>query len=290
MRLRIVPTKIIDIHPHITSADTKQYPIIPVGGNRSAWSEKRHATFEELLAAMDEAGVDKAAIVQSVSTHGYDCSYIADSVALQPQRYTGVCSLDLLAADAPEQIRYWVKERKLSGLRVYSGGLTNKQSTSLSNPKTFPGWECARELEIPVCVSLRPEGLPQFMELIKQFPQVRIIVDHLMDAPIEEGPPYAGSEPLFDLAGYGNVYLKLTSINIRALRKGKASPETFFPLLMQRFDASRIAWGSNYPASEGTLKEIVKEAKSTLAVLPQQDQEWILGRTAQSLYPTLADQ
>ncbi len=282
-------TRIVDIHPHITSADNERYPMTPVGGNRSGWSEKRRATIEELIIAMDEAGVDKAAIVQSVSTHGYDCSYLADSVALHPTRCTGVCSLDLLAADAPEKIRYWVKERKFSGLRVYTGGLTNKQSTSLSDPKTFPGWECAGELGIPVSVSLRPEGLPQLMVLIKQFPRVRIIVDHLMDAPIEEGPPYAGSACVFDLGCYGNVYLKLTTINIRALRKGKGSPETFFPLLVQKFGASRIAWGSNYPASEGHLKEIVTEAKSALAVLPEQDQEWILGRTAQSLYPALAD-
>jgi L-fuconolactonase len=281
--------KIIDIHPHITSADNKRYPITPVGGNRSAWSEKRHVTIEELIIAMNEAGIDKAAIVQSVSTHGYDCSYLADSVALQPQRCTGICSLDLLAADAPEKIRYWVKERKLSGLRVYTGGLTNKQSNSLSDPKTFPGWECARELGIPVCVSLRPEGLPQLMVLIKQFPQVRIIVDHLMDAPIEEGPPFTGSESLFGLALYGNVYLKLTSINIRALRKGNGSPESFFPLLVKKFGASRIAWGSNYPASEGPLKEIVSEAKSALAVLSKQDQEWIFARTAQSLYPSFED-
>jgi hypothetical protein len=34
---------------------------------------------------MDEAGVDKAAIVQSVSTHGYDCSYVADSCASSPR-------------------------------------------------------------------------------------------------------------------------------------------------------------------------------------------------------------
>ncbi len=195
----------------------------------------------------------------------------------------------MLAADAPEKIRYWVKERNLSGMRVYTGGLTNRQSTSLSDPRTFPGWECAGELGIPVSVSLRPEGSPQLLVLVKQFPQVRIIVDHLMDVPLEEGPPYAGAEALFALARYGNVYLKLTSINIRALRKGKGSPETFFPLL-KKFGASRIAWGSNYPASEGTLKTLVSEAQTALAVLPERDREWIFARTAQSLYPVLANQ
>ena len=282
-------TKIVDIHPHIISIDTNQYPIAPVGGKRSAWSEKRHATVEELIVAMDEAGVGKAAIVQAVSIHGYDNSYLADSVALHPKRFTGVFSLDMLAADAPEKIRYWVKERKLSGLRVYTGGLTNKQSTSLSDPKTFPGWECAGELGIPVSVSLRPEGVPQLLVLIKQFPQVRIILDHLMDVPIEDGPPYARSEALFDMARYGNVYLKVTTTNVRASRAGKASPETFLSLLVKNFGASRIAWASNYPASEGTMKEMVNEAKSALAGLPLQDQEWIFARTAQSLYPPLAD-
>jgi len=34
---------------------------------------------------------------------------------------------------------------------------------------------------------------------------------------------------------------------------------------------------------------MVSEAKSALAALSDQDQEWIFARTAQSLYPALAD-
>jgi predicted TIM-barrel fold metal-dependent hydrolase len=58
---------------------------------------------------------------------------------------------------------------------------------------------------------------------------------------------------------------------------------------VKKFGASRIAWGSNYPSAQGTLKEMVSEATSALASLPEQDREWILCRTAQSLYPALAD-
>jgi L-fuconolactonase len=283
-------TKIVDIHPHIMSNDTERYPVTPLGGKRSEWSKKRHVTFEELIAAMDEAGVDKAAIVHSSTTYGYDCSYVADCAALQPKRVTGVFTVDMLAADAPEKIRYWVVERKLGGMRLFTGGSTwEKQATWMSDPKTFPAWECARELGIPVVVQLRPEGISDLLLLIKQFPQVPMLIDHLMEPPIEEGPPYAGSEFVFDLARYGNVYLKLSTVNVRNSRKGKGSPETFFPLLVKKFGASRIAWGSNYPATEGTLKEMVDETKSALAALSDQDREWILGRTALSLYPALAD-
>ena len=160
----------------------------------------------------------------------------------------------------------------------------------MSDPKAFPAMECASELGIPVCFQLRPEGLPHLMVLIKQFPRVRIVIDHLMKPPIEEGPPYTGSEYVFDLARYGNVYVgKLTTYNIRASQNGKASPETFFPLLVKKFGASRLAWESNYPSTLGNLKEMVSEAKSAFAALPEQDQEWIFARTAQSLYPVLAD-
>lgn len=74
-----------------------------------------------------------------------------------------------------------------------------------------------------------------------------------------------------------------------APRSGKATPETFFGRLVPEFGASRIAWGSNYPASEGTLRGFVAAAREALVALPQRDQEWIFYRTAQTLYPALAD-
>ena len=284
-----MPT-IVDIHPHVVSTDIDRYPITPLQGKRSEWSKKRSVTFEELIAAMDEAGVDRAAVVHSSTTYGYDCSYLADSVALRPERVTGVFSVDMMAADAPEKVRYWAKERKLGGLRLYtSGGTHEEQSTWMSDPKVFPGLQCARELGLAVCVSLRPAGVPQLMVLVERFPEVRFVIDHMMEPPIAEGPPYRGSQFLFDLAGHANVYLKLTTLNIRASRKEKGSPETFFPLLVEKFGASRIAWGSNYPSAQGTLKEMVTEARAALEALPERDQEWIFARTAQSLYPALAD-
>ena len=38
-------------------------------------------TLEELMAAMDEAGVDKAAIVHSSTTYGFNNDYVVDAVA-----------------------------------------------------------------------------------------------------------------------------------------------------------------------------------------------------------------
>src|SRR5688572_16726997 len=104
-----MPAKILDIHPHIISNDDKRYPITPLGGKRSVWSAERPVTFEQMVAAMDKAGVDKAAIVHSSTTYGYDNSYAIDCAATQPKRFTVVFSVDVLAPDAPEKIRFWNK-------------------------------------------------------------------------------------------------------------------------------------------------------------------------------------
>lgn len=284
-----MPSKIYDIHPHIISADTTRYPIAPLGGKRSSWSEHRPVDFEQLVAGMDAAGVDKAAIVHSSTTYGYDNSYLADSIAPHRDRFAGVFSVDVRAADAPEKIRYWV-ERGLTGLRLFAVGSTVKTDQSwIAEPDTLPAWETAIELNLPVAISMRQEGLPHLERVLTRYPDVRIVLDHLLHAPIGDGPPYAAAAPLFAMAKYPNVYLKFTSAIVKKTRDEQATPESFLEKLLSAFGSERIAWGSNYPAVEGTLPEIVADSTSTLAFLSERDQENIFWRTAASLYPALAD-
>ena len=284
-----MPEKLFDIHPHIISADTARYPVSPLGGKRSDWSSHRPVDFEALVAAMDEAGIDKAAIVHSSTTYGYDASYLADAIANHHDRFTGVFSVDVTAPDAPERIRQWVG-RGLSGLRLFAVGSTVKTDQSwIADPKTYPAWQCCTDLGLSVAISMRQDGLPHLVEIMSQFPKVRIVLDHLLHAPMTDGPPYKDAAPLFEMARYPNIYLKLTSAIIRRASEGLATPETFFGKLMDSFGSARIAWGSNYPAVEGTLPELVSYAKATLSILPAADQENIFWRTAASLYPALAD-
>jgi len=284
-----MPSKVFDIHPHIISADTVRYPVSPLGGKRSDWSTHRPVDFEELVAGMNAAGIDKAAIVHSSTTYGYDNSYVADSIAAHRDRFTGVFSVDVLAADAPAQIRHWVG-RGLSGLRLFAAGSTVKTDQSwIAEPATFPAWECAIDLDLPVAISMRQEGLPHLEKILTRYPDVRVVLDHLLHAPISDGPPYATAAPLFAMAKYPNVYLKLTSAIVRRTREERATTATFFDKLLSAFSSARVAWGSNYPAVEGTLPDILADSKATLSILPAADQENIFWRTAASLYPSLAD-
>jgi predicted TIM-barrel fold metal-dependent hydrolase len=279
---------VIDIHPHVIASDTRRYPLSPLSGRQSDWSRERPVGFEGMIAAMDEAGVSKAALVQASTCYGYDNAYLADAVAAHPERFVGVFSVDVFQADAPERIRHWIG-RGLTGLRVFIAGHTAAaKDARLDDPRSFPAWELAGEAGIPVCVQLRAAGLPQLVTVLERFPQVRIVLDHMARPEIGDGPPYAAAAGLLSFARHKSIFLKLTTHNVRESRSGKATPESFFSRVVAEFGASRIAWGSNYPASEGKLADVLAEARSALAALPSRDRDWIFFRTAQSLYPALA--
>jgi L-fuconolactonase len=279
----------IDIHPHVIASDTDRYPLAPLGGHQSDWSRTRPVTAEQMISAMDDAGVQKSAIVQASTCYGHDNSYVAAAVAAHPERFTGVFSVDVLAPDAPEHMRDWLS-RGLTGMRLFTFGSTmSEQANWLDDPKSYPAWTCASELGLSICLQMSAKAIPQAVSMARQFPNVRIILDHCARPSLEDGPPYHAAASLFDLSRYANVYLKLTPRIFAESRRGKAAPDSFFPRLVAEFGAARLAWGSNYPSSEGKLPELLNEARKSLACLPQADQDWIFAKTAQDLYPALKD-
>jgi len=279
---------IVDIHPHVISTDNVRYPNSPLGGHKSDWSRERPVGVDQMVVAMDEAGIAKAALVQASTCYGHDNSYVADAVAAYPERFTGVFSVDVLAPDAPEKIRYWVG-RKLTGLRLFTAGSTMpNQADWVDDPRSFPAWECASEIGIPVCMQMTVNAIPQLIGMLERFPKASVILDHLAKPTLSDGPPYAAATDVFRLARYKNLYLKVTPRTVEEARKGMATPASFFPLLVSEFGASRMAWGSNFPASEGTLSELLKTSQEGLSVLSAEDREWIFSKTALTLYPALA--
>jgi len=280
---------VIDIHPHVISADVNQYPRAPLGGHQSAWSQERPVGVEQLIVEQDRAGIRKAALVQASTCYGHDNSYVADAVNAYPERFTGVFSCDILAPDACDTMAHWMA-RGLTGLRLFTTGSTMPgQAGWLDDPRSFPAWRKAEESGLPVCLQMTADGIPQIENVLRRFPGLRVVLDHLARPVQEDGPPYNAADSLWRLATVPGVYLKVTERNFVGAKKGAATPETFFRRLVSEFGASRLAWGSNYPASERSLPDLLALAEDALRFLPETDLQWIFSRTAQTLYPALAD-
>lgn len=279
---------IVDIHPHIISTDTTRYPPSPLFGIQSDWSKERPASDEQLIAAMDAAGVTSTAIVHASTCYGFDNSYVADAVARFPTRCTGVGSIDMLAPNAVDVAAGWIA-RGITGLRIFTGGSTKKvDASTLDDARSYPVWQLMSERGLSICMQTTAVGLPATISLAKRFPKVPIILDHLGRPDVSGGPPYAAAAPLFGLASVPSVHLKFTPVVLERLGECNADVHAFVAKLVAEFGAQRIAWGSNWPNSPGTLIEHVSAARAALAGLSAADRDAILGGTALKLYPALA--
>ncbi|MCA1218769.1 amidohydrolase family protein [Streptomyces sp. 8L] len=279
--------EIVDTHTHVISPDTARYPVDPVGGKQSGWSQDHPVDIDGLVRALDDASVAKAVVVQASTVYGHDNRYVVEAVRAHPDRFVGVYSIDALAEDAVSRIEHW-QGQGLAGFRLFTTGTTMPgQSDWLGHERSLPAWAYAAEHNIPVCLQMTIQGLPALRKILDRFPRVRVLLDHCARPDLSDGRPYQASKGLFDLASYPGAHLKLTHRALAAAAQGKSTVVDFLADLVAAYGADRIAWGSNFPAAEGTPRTILAEAREAVSGLPRAEQAMILGGTARRFYPAL---
>src|SRR5258708_50901 len=134
---------IIDTHTHVIATDIRKYPLAPLFGKQSDWSAEHPIDYPDMVAAEQAANVEKAVLVQASSAYAFDNSYVADSVAAHPERFTGVFSIDVVAPDAVAKMKYWTGKR-LTGMRIFTSGSTHaEQETFFADAAAYPAWQYA---------------------------------------------------------------------------------------------------------------------------------------------------
>ena len=279
---------IVDTHCHIISDDPRRFPALdPMGGKQSDWSKERPVNSHQMAQYMKDAGVSKSVLVQASTCYGHDSSYVVQGTQDHPEAFVGVFSVDFLDPTAIDQVQHWTQQG-LSGLRLFIAGHTAQDTTKkLDDPKAFELWDLLSSQQIPVCVQIRSNGLPALQNVLTRFPKAIVLLDHFARPEMQDGPPYANANSLFELAKFENLYFKLTTHIVRDSKLGLSDSQSFFKKVVDAFGAKRIAWGSNFPANTGSLKEHLIEALSAAEKLPLSDQEWIFSKTAHQLYSNL---
>jgi len=280
---------IIDTHCHIISDDLARYPRAPIGGKQSGWATTRPVTAEGMVERMDEAGITQSVLVQATTAYGYDNSYVLDSRAARPDRFIAVGTVDPLRPDAADNLAAVTGEGGLSGVRLFTSGSTvPTQGEWFAAPETDPFWRKAAELGVTVCLQMRlGPATAQVHELLRRHPSVHVLLDHMGYPDIAASPTAAGKE-VAELAVHPGLHLKLTHRNLERLQDVGKEAAGFLEPVLEAFGANRIAWGSNLPAAEQSLPELVALAQDVLADVAEADRREIFAGTARRLYPALA--
>jgi len=285
---------IVDTHVHVYTDDRKKYPqvqdtprgaAIPDFNGQGKWAP---CSAESLLSMMDEAGVDKATLVQAYYIYEYDNRYTIDSARAHPDRFSSSVILDPLDPKSPDELSRLVETEGVTAMRFMRARLP---TSSLGNPATFPLWERLQALKIPLAINDRIVDISKIRPAMERYPDVKVAFEHCFMMKVGM-PPYEALDPLFAFADNPNVYVKTAINNILAAREGGGTVEEYYSRLVKVFGAKRIMWSSNFPAhpSIGGYKERVDTAKKEFAFLGEEERSWIFARTALSVYPSLQPQ
>lgn len=284
---------IIDTHVHVFTDDRKNYPQIRDTSRAGSipsiteigQSEWPVTPVEQLIAMMDEAGIDKATLVQAYFVYEYDNRYTMDSVRAHSDRFVAICIVDPMDPASPDELERLVKEEGAVGVRFMRGRLP---TCSLGEPETFPLWARIEKLGIPITITDRVGEIAKTRRAMDRYPGVKVAFDHGWGH--KTGlPPYQILKPLFDFADNPNVYVKTATNNIDAAQEAGGDPRQLYETLLEKFGAKRIMWSSNYPAHPrlGGMKQRLEESKAAFAFMSEEDRAMILGGTALTVWPSL---
>lgn len=280
---------IIDSHTHIASPDTERYPVGPTGVGSAWWSTGLHGA-EQLVAAMDGAGVDRAMVVQAVGAYGYDCAYAVDAVAAHPDRLALVGSVDMEDADPAQRLAELTAAAgeagtTLRGVRLF--GVTGTPPVWLTDGRAEQVWDVAAASGCTVVPTLFAGDLPGLRAPVEAHPDVVVILDHCGFPDLAGGPPYERASSLLDLVDLASLSLKISSHLLldAAEASSGGDPADLVDHLAASFGADRLCWGSDYPQTQQlSYPDMVALGRRSARHLSVEDQDAFFAGTSARLW------
>ena len=121
----------------------------------------------------------------------------------------------------------------------------------------------------------------------ERHPNVPFAPDHFAGWSGSDDKP-AMTANLESLAKLPNAYLRVSSISIGSYSDLSDQESDLFRRVIEAFTPQRIMWGSNFPSSRnGGYIAQVALGQTALPWLSTGDREWIMGKSAQQLWPML---
>lgn len=272
---------IVESHVHIWTQD-ESYPFAPTLPDVPV--PQTNATAEMLLGETTQAGVDHVVLVQP-STYGWDNRYLADSIARYPEQLAGVCLVDPLDPEAPRQLKFWVNERGLHGVRLHA--VRPDSAEWFTTAQTGEIWRRASELNIPVCILMDLGHAPLVAEMAGRFPGVDIVIDHMGRIDVTEQPPYPKFSGLLRLADRPRTFAKVSGmLHCSQQEYPYADTHAFFRMAKDAWGPQRLMWGTDWPMlldKAGYIPRLTA-VRDEMPFFSQDDLEWVLGKTALRLW------
>lgn len=251
---------VIDAHVHVFTTESDEFPR-EVSSNTPA---DRDESAEKLLGLMENNGVDQAVLVQIGGQTIEQHSYLLHCLRTYPDRFLGI---GLVPQDHPnpeEHMTELAEGTGIIGFRLFDLGGPRDifETKDVTEFRTYPIWKCAAEKDYVMWVYPRSIDAHLLPFLVEEFPQVRVVLNHLGMTPgkgkftqdelgrpqIQIGGYNLNMHTTFRLARYENV-----TVHLSGQYAFSKEPYPYTNLagmhnnLFNDFGSKRVMWATDYP-------------------------------------------
>ena len=244
-------------------------------------------TGEQMVAAMDEAGVDGAVLVSALTMYRYDPSYALSVHRRFPDRFALIKPVDPADPGIVENITDWKQTPGTVGIRMLlaRAGLP----ADPDDPGLNRVLQTAARLAMPVNLHIAGR-LDQGIALIRRHRDTQIVVDHLgLEQPMrppKPAAPWADLAKVLALAQFPNVAMKITGACTLSLEP-YPFPDIWDPVcrMVDAFGVDRCMWGTDWTRAVDflTYKQGVDPFRET-ARFSSGDKVKLMGGTLARIY------
>ena len=297
---------LFDSHAHLVADDETRYPRNPMqraadapyrppgvigrpGGHHGPNPVNEVPDALRMLRWMKEENVDGIVAVQKRMIYRYDNSYILDSSDRYPELFSAVVILDAEDATTPGLVQRWIRDHGLAGVRLFGGRKPDGSMPWLNSPMALRTWGVAQDSGLVIDLEVLAQGgggpsIPAILDLARDFPDVRIVLDHLLEPEMEEGAHFGLDERYEKLAGRGNIFFKFTSINLDICREAGIPADQVLRRAVDLFGADHVMWGSDIGTSSGTYKDMVQRMLDASVLLRPEEQRAVWHDTGRRVF------
>ena len=262
--------KIVDAQVHIWGASTPQRPWPSWGPGKEHQPEP--FTLAKLLAAANEAGVDRVVIVPPSWEGDYNDLALA-AAAAHPDRFAVMGRLTIDPANAA-RLPGWRAQTGMLGLRF----IYRPEMTWLYDDSAEWLWQGCVRHGLPVMM-FAPGHLPALDRLAERHPDLKLVLDHMELRREKDAAAFVDMPDLVRIARHPNVAVKASALPCYT---DDAYPfRAVHDYVRQVFDAfgpRHTFWGTDLTRLPCTYRQAITFFTEELRFLSAEDKEWVMGR------------
>lgn len=270
----------IDSHQHFWTYNEAEYPWIPKGSPlQQDWLPE---DWHQVAGALGFTGSIAVQARQSMA----ESRWLLD-LARKHHTIKGVVGwVDLQSETVESQLIELSQFPKFVGVRHVVQD--EPDDAFLLRPEFQRGISILKSFQLAYDLLIFPRQLPAALELVQRFPDQRFVLDHIAKPNIKDATLSPWKEQIEQLAGFENVWCKVSGMVTEANHRGW-KPMDFQPYLdivFEAFEPERLMFGSDWPVCllAGSYNQVFELADDYTAQFSAADRHQFYTESAVEAY------